>query len=107
MIALVIARIAFSRTPNASMHRTAGREVPSQLARYELAGARYELAGVRSDRTLNGLLRRQLRELLCYQVMILSELLQQVVAWRQCRIELLWVWLLLRPCADGLSTDGL
>ena len=92
------------------MHRDAGREVPSQLtgyelacARYELAGvARYELAGVGSDRTLNGLLCRQLRQLLRYQVMILGELLQQVVTRRQGRIDLLRAWLLLRPGA-GLS----
>jgi hypothetical protein len=86
MIALVIARIALSRI-NASMHRDTGREGPSQLPRYELAGARYELAGVR---TLNCLLRRLLRELLRDQVMILSELLQQVVTRRQCLIDLLW-----------------
>jgi hypothetical protein len=89
-----IARIVLSRiTSDASMHRDTGREVPSQLARYELTCARYELAGVRSDRALNGLLRRELRELLRYQVMILSELLQQVVPRRHSGIELLWVWL--------------
>ena len=78
------------------MHRDAGREVPSQLARYELTCAGYVLAGVRIERALKGLLRRQLRELLRYQVMILSKLLQQMVPRDRCRIELLDGWLL-RP----------
>ena len=80
------------------MHRDARREVPSRLARYELTGTGYVLAGVRIERTLQGLLRRQLRELLRYQVMILSKLLQQMVPRGRCRIERLDVWLLLlRP----------
>ena len=86
------------------MHRDSGREVSSQLAGYELTGARYELAGVRSDGTLNCLLRRELRQLLRYQVMILGELLQQEVTRRQSRIDLLCVWLL-RPGA-GLLGPG-
>jgi hypothetical protein len=84
------------------MHRDAGHEIRSELAWRELAGTG-ELTGVRSDRALDCLLRCYLGELLGYQVVILSELLQQVVARRQCRIHLLRGWRLLRPCADGLS----
>src|SRR6266403_2205573 len=84
------------------MHRDTGHEVRSQLARYELAGA-LELAGVRIDRALNRLLCSQLGELLSHQVMVLSELLQQVMTRCYRRIALLWVWLRLRPRADGLS----
>jgi len=60
------------------------------------AGA-LELAGVGIDGTLESLLRRQLRKLLCDQVMGLGELLQQVMARRHRRIDQLRVWLLLRP----------
>jgi hypothetical protein len=84
------------------MHRDTGHEIRSELAWCELAGTG-ELTGVRSDRALDCLLRCYLGELLCYQVVILSELLQQVVARRQCRIHLLRDGRLLRPCADGLS----
>ncbi len=84
------------------MHRDTGHEVRSQLTWYELAGA-LELAGVGIDGTLESLLRRQLRKLLCDQVMVLGELLQQVMTRRHRRIDLLRVWLLLRPRADGLS----
>jgi hypothetical protein len=79
--AQVIACLVLARfIANASVHRDTGREISSQLAGYELTGARYELTGVRSDRPLRGLLCRQLRQLLRDQVMVLSELLEQVMA---------------------------
>jgi hypothetical protein len=65
---------------------------------------------VSDGRALHRLLSRQLRELLCDQVMILSELLQQMGVRRllkgvllQHRIDLLQSRVRLRPCAGGLS----
>jgi len=72
--AQVIACVVLARfIANPSVHGDTGREISSQLAGYELTG-------VRSDRTLRCLLCRQLRQLLRDQVMILSQLLEQVVA---------------------------
>src|SRR5882757_4681360 len=92
-----------------SMHGDAGHEVRAELARAELA--RYELASARVARALHCLLSRELGELLRYQVMILSELLQQMVVrlllqllWLQCRVHLPLVSLLLRPCSGGLRS---
>ena len=90
------------------MHRHTRHEVRSQLPRYELP--RHELGRVRAPRTLDCLLRRQLRELLCDQVVILSKLLQQELLMQQmllmrqhCRIALLRAKLLRLPCSPGLS----
>lgn len=77
------------------MHGDTGHEVRCHLARYELAGVR--VAGI-----LSCLLRRQLRELLCDQVMVLREPLQQIVLrlLRQRGIDLLWISQGLLPCTD-------
>ena len=76
------------------MHRDSWYEVSPQLVRYKLAGE-----GVGARGTLHRL-RRQLSELLRDEVMILSELLQQMMVrlLQECRINLLWVELLLPPC---------
>ena len=68
-----------SRLSRLSMHCDTGHEVGSQLAGYELTGARYELTGVRTGGIVNGLLRGQLRELLCDPGVILRESLQLVL----------------------------
>lgn len=62
-----------------------------------------EWPGIGQRRTLNCLLRRYLRELLRDQVVVLSELLQQLVARGDCRVDLFRVDLLLGPRARPLS----
>ena len=61
----------------ALVHRDPRHEVRPQRARYELTCKR-------AGGSLNGLLRRQLRQLLRDQVVVLGELLQQVVRSRAC-----------------------
>ena len=61
----------------ALVHRDPWHEVRPQRARYELTCKR-------AGGSLNGLLRRQLRQLLRDQVVVLGELLQQVVRSRAC-----------------------
>jgi hypothetical protein len=77
------------------MHRDTGHEVGSQLAGYELTGVR--ITGI-----VNGLLRGQLGELLCDQVVILRESLQLVLRLLEHRrIDLLRIRLRLLPCPNG------
>src|SRR5579859_8247268 len=91
-----------------SVHRDPRHEAGSHLVRYELvrcklAAARV-LGAVRGAGTLRGHLRRQLRELLRNQVMILRESLQLLVRLLQQRgIDLLGIRLLLLPSAAGLG----
>ena len=94
------------------MHRDTRHEVRSQLVRYELTGTWYELTGVRVAGSLSGLLRRQLRELLCDQVVVLRESLQQLMLrllklmlrlLKQRRIDLLRTSLWLLPYSTGLA----
>jgi hypothetical protein len=87
------------------MHRDTRHEVGSQLAGYELTGARYELTGVRAGGIVNRLLRGQLRELLCDQVVILRESLQLVLRLLEEHrgIDLLRIRLRLLPRPYGLA----
>jgi hypothetical protein len=91
------------------MHCDTRHEVGSRLAGYELTGARYELTSVRAG-IVNGLLRGQLRELLCDQVVILRESLQLLLRLQVLLrllehrgIDLIRIRLRLLPCPNGLA----
>jgi hypothetical protein len=104
------------------MHRDTGHETASHLVGYELTGSREltanrELTAARNELRgighcvgiaevliLNGLLSRQLRELLGDPLMVLRQPLELLLRLlKQCRVDLLGADLRLLPSAGGLA----